>query len=156
VGEFGASGRRKRGEESASLLFGSGVEGTEDGAATGGELEIGGAVVALRDFAGGEGGLLEFGEDAAEVAGVEAEGFADLLCLRCGAASGELVDDAAFGEGEFGAEKAFAQGAEETSIEAVEAAEGDGMLGEGGIGDGLAGAGRGMGTECADLVDCVK
>jgi hypothetical protein len=57
-----------------------------------------------------EPGAVEFGEDAAEVSGVEAEGVGDLASAGRGA-GGEFVEDAGFGEAEGGIEQAFVEGA---------------------------------------------
>ena len=136
-------------ENCLGLLVGTLIESADGGAAAGGEGEIGGAPVVAGGGAGDEAGAFELAEDAAEVAGVEAEGFGDLLGLWSGPAGGEFVENTALGERVFGAEIVVVEGAEKAGVGAVEAAEGGG--GRGG------GRGRRRHEEgCSELVDFVN
>jgi hypothetical protein len=112
----------ERREKVTDLVAGAEIEGVEELLAGGGEGD--GALAAI-GFGGLTADELRAGEalkDAAEVAYVEAKVCGDRGGSGLGAV-GEFVEDTGLGEGEGAFQEMFVEGAEETCIEAVEAAD---------------------------------
>src|SRR6185312_4138083 len=95
------------------------------------QLDALAAAVVRGALAGDEPLLLEAGEEAAEVAGVEAERAAQVGGVG-GAVAAELEEDAGLGQRMGGGEQSVAQRADASGVEAVEGADGLDLVGVGG------------------------
>src|ERR1017187_3617303 len=109
-------------EFGAGFLVGSLVEGSELRSALRRERKDVLPPVCLGDIPRYQAALAKAGDDPADVAGVQAELFAELICRRV-AEVRDFVEEAGFGERKRAVEKSVGQDADFLGIEAVEAAD---------------------------------
>lgn len=109
-------------ENGGGLLFGESVEFLEGRFAACGQGKFGEAAILLRGFSFQQSLFFEFGQQAAQISGVEAEFFGDFAGFGC-ASRGEFVQDACLGQAELGVQKALVECADELCVHAVEAAK---------------------------------